>query len=70
MRPATLRAAGADGAGSLSGRAASVAASGQGREAQRTGRGGLRRSTYRCNGRSKGERLNLRLVVSSSPQGR
>jgi len=55
VRPATLRAAGADGAGSLSGRAASVAVSGQGQWPSGQGAAGfvaqprMRRAAQRAN---------------------
>lgn len=67
MRPATLRAAGADGAGSLSGRAASVAAAGRGREPSGAS-GGARRAVQDAKGGTAGERRRCR--PASPPIGR
>lgn len=59
MRPATLRAAGADGAGFLSDRAASVAAAGRGREPSGAS-GGARRAVQDAKGGDAGERRRRR----------
>ena len=59
MRPATLRAAGADGAGFLSDRAASVAAAGRGREPSGAS-GGARRAVQDAKGGNAGERRRRR----------
>lgn len=59
MRPATLRAAGADGAGFLSDRAASVAAAGRGREPSGAS-GGARRAVQDAKGGDAGEHRRRR----------